>query len=88
MKELTLHEVKEVSGGWGRLIASFTLGALYGNHVVNPAEDAIRRGFNSFVNELNEMGRRNAAQYMSDPKGYARDHFSFYGDMPHSWRSW
>lgn len=89
MKELTINEVKEISGGLHPVVAGFiTMGVGYyaGEVIFKPLDQAVDRGINSFIKGLDEMGRRHAEQYMRDPEGYARDHFSFYGDMPHSWR--
>lgn len=74
MKELTVHEVKEVSGAWvGPAIGGALGGWAAGRFIFDPV-------FNSIRDAYVDASRREVEKFRRDPEGFAREHFSFYGD--------
>lgn len=74
MKELTINEVKAVSGAWiGPAIGGAVFGWAAGRFILDPA-------FNSIRDAYVDASRQEVEKYRRDPEGFAREHFSFYGD--------
>ena len=74
MKELTVHEVKEVSGAWvGPAIGGAVFGWAVGRFILDPA-------FNSTRDAYFDAGSRVVERFERDPERFARERFSFYGD--------